>query len=67
MQCDVGVNTRRMKPPTVMVPLVRRCESGSRAGLPWDPASMMVPGAFVCVDAALRVEAWRPSHLTPTG
>jgi hypothetical protein len=20
-----------------------------------------------CVDAALRVEAWRPSHLTPTG
>jgi hypothetical protein len=21
----------------------------------------------VCVDAALRVEAWRPSHLTPTG
>jgi hypothetical protein len=22
-------------------------------------------GESVCVDAALRVEAWRPSHLTP--
>jgi hypothetical protein len=46
MQCDVRVRTRRMKPPTVMAPLVRRCESGSRAELPWDPASIMVPGAL---------------------
>ena len=35
-----------MKPPTVMAPLVRRCESGSRAELPWDSASIMVPGAL---------------------
>jgi len=66
-----------MKPPTVMAPLVRRCESGSRAELPWDPASIMVPGALwvgcagesgVRARGALWVEGVRGSQVcTPAG
>ena len=41
---------------------------GPRVGLPQNRGSAL--GGLeecVCVDAALRVEAWGPSHLTPTG
>jgi hypothetical protein len=31
------------------------------------PTIWAAQSVCVCVDFALRVEAWRPSHLTPTG